>query len=80
MTVGLPEENQRFLSALRVGAGPMTAERIGKLVVVGVGLIGGSFALALKRAGGDGDRLSGVGRSADNWTRRCAAASSTAPR
>ena len=25
--------------------------RIGKLVVVGVGLIGGSFALALKREG-----------------------------
>ncbi|MCW5568501.1 MAG: prephenate dehydrogenase/arogenate dehydrogenase family protein [Dokdonella sp.] len=35
---------------------------IGKLVVCGVGLIGGSFALALKRAGAVG-RVAGIGRS-----------------
>ncbi len=35
---------------------------IGKLVVCGVGLIGGSFALALKRAG-DVGRVVGIGRS-----------------
>ena len=34
---------------------------IGKLVVCGVGLIGGSFALALRRAGAVG-RIIGVGR------------------
>ncbi len=43
----------------------MTAERIGKLVVVGVGLIGGSFALALKRSGAAA-RVVGVGRSREN--------------
>ena len=43
----------------------MTAERIGKLVVVGVGLIGGSFALALKRSGATA-RVVGVGRSREN--------------
>lgn len=42
--------------------------RIGKLVVVGVGLIGGSFALALKAAGAV-DRVIGVGRSAKNIRR-----------
>ena len=40
-------------------------EPIGKLVVVGVGLIGGSFALALKEAGAV-RRVVGVGRSAAN--------------
>jgi len=39
--------------------------RIGKLVVVGVGLIGGSFALALKQARAVG-RVVGVGRGAAN--------------
>jgi prephenate dehydrogenase len=39
--------------------------RIGKLVVVGVGLIGGSFALAMKRSGGAGSVV-GVGRSRSN--------------
>ena len=43
-------------------------ERIGKLVVVGVGLIGGSFALALKGAGAV-DRVVGVGRGAANLRR-----------
>lgn len=43
-------------------------ERIGKLVVVGVGLIGGSFALALKEAGAVG-RVIGVGRGAANIRR-----------
>ena len=42
--------------------------RIGKLVIVGVGLIGGSFALALKGAGAVG-RAVGIGRGAGN-TRR----------
>jgi len=40
-------------------------ERIDKLVVVGVGLIGGSFALALKEAHAV-RRVVGVGRSAAN--------------
>ncbi len=42
--------------------------RIGKLVIVGVGLIGGSFALALKAAGAVG-RVLGVGRSEANLRR-----------
>ena len=42
--------------------------RIGKLVVVGVGLIGGSFALALKQAGAVG-RVTGVGRGGRNIRR-----------
>ena len=42
--------------------------RIGKLVVVGVGLIGGSFALALKEAGAVG-RVTGVGRGGRNIRR-----------
>jgi prephenate dehydrogenase len=42
--------------------------RIEKLVVVGVGLIGGSFALALKEAGAVG-RVVGVGRGAQNIRR-----------
>src|SRR5208282_5663901 len=43
----------------------MTADRIGKLVVVGVGLIGGSFALALKRCGATAEVV-GVGRGRQN--------------
>jgi prephenate dehydrogenase len=43
----------------------MTIARIGKLVVVGVGLIGGSFALALKRSGAAASVV-GVGRSRAN--------------
>jgi len=43
-------------------------ERIEKLVIVGVGLIGGSFALALKGAGAVG-RVIGVGRGARNIRR-----------
>src|SRR6266852_6984569 len=42
--------------------------RIGNLVIVGVGLIGGSFALALKAAGAAG-RVIGVGRGAGNIRR-----------
>jgi len=42
--------------------------RIEKLVIVGVGLIGGSFALALKEAGAVG-RVVGVGRGAQNIRR-----------
>jgi prephenate dehydrogenase len=45
----------------------MTA-RIAKLVVVGVGLIGGSFALALKEAGAVG-RVIGIGRGGRNIRR-----------
>ncbi len=41
------------------------AARIGKLVVVGVGLVGGSFALALKAAGRV-DTVVGVGRGRAN--------------
>ena len=40
----------------------MNVARIGKLVVCGVGLIGGSFALALKAAGAVGEVV-GIGRS-----------------
>lgn len=43
----------------------MSAPLIGRLVVVGVGLIGGSFAAALRRAGQVGEVV-GVGRSADS--------------
>src|SRR5215467_607371 len=46
-------------------------ERPGKLVVVGVGLIGGSFSLALKDAGAVG-RVIGVGRGAANIRRALA--------
>ena len=45
-----------------------TGVRIGKLVIIGVGLIGGSFALALKRAG-QVDHVVGVGRSVRNLER-----------
>ena len=41
---------------------------IGKLVIIGVGLIGGSFALAMKRAGLVGQVVGG-GRSLDNLNR-----------
>ena len=43
----------------------MTISRIGKLVVFGVGLIGGSFALALKRSGAAANVV-GIGRSREN--------------
>jgi prephenate dehydrogenase len=43
----------------------MTQLSIGKLVVIGVGLIGGSFALALKRSGAAA-RVVGVGRGRSN--------------
>jgi prephenate dehydrogenase len=43
----------------------VSAPLIGRLVVVGVGLIGGSFAAALRRAGQVGE-IVGVGRSADS--------------
>jgi prephenate dehydrogenase len=39
--------------------------RIGKLVVIGVGLIGGSFALAMKRSGG-AESVVGIGRGRSN--------------
>lgn len=41
---------------------------IGKLVVCGVGLIGGSFAMALRKAGAVG-RIVGVGRSRESLSR-----------
>ena len=43
----------------------MAAPLIGKLVVFGVGLIGGSFALALKRSGAVGSVV-GIGRGRAN--------------
>lgn len=43
----------------------MAVPRTGRLAVIGVGLIGGSFALALKRAG-ICDEVVGVGRSPEN--------------
>jgi prephenate dehydrogenase len=43
----------------------MTKPLIGKLAIFGVGLIGGSFALALREAGAVGE-IVGVGRSAEN--------------
>ena len=43
-------------------------ESIGHLVVIGVGLIGGSVARALKHAGFVG-RVTGVGRSRENLDR-----------
>ncbi|WP_350282044.1 prephenate dehydrogenase/arogenate dehydrogenase family protein [Nitrosomonas sp.] len=46
----------------------MAFPAISKLVVVGVGLIGGSFALALRRAGLAG-RIVGMGRSPENMQR-----------
>lgn len=49
------------VSSTRVGASPL----IGKLVIIGVGLIGGSFAAALRQAG-EVARVVGVGRNVDN--------------
>jgi len=49
---------------------PPRAPRIGTLVVVGVGLIGGSFALAL-RAAGLVDTVVGVGRGRANLDAAC---------
>ena len=46
----------------------MAFPAISKLVVIGVGLIGGSFALALRRAGLV-ERIVGMGRSPDNMQR-----------
>ena len=43
----------------------MTQPLIERLAVIGVGLIGGSFALALKRAGAVGEVV-GIGRSRAN--------------
>ena len=51
VTVGLPEHNERFLAALERALGAGCMRRLKTLAVVGVGLIGGSFALALRRAG-----------------------------
>ena len=49
----------------------MTVTVIHKLVVIGVGLIGGSFALALRKAGVIG-HITGVGRSRENMRRAVA--------
>jgi prephenate dehydrogenase len=53
------------LGAVAVGKKVASKLKIGKLVVVGVGLIGGSFALALKQAGAV-KRVVGVGRTRSN--------------
>ena len=66
-----PPRTTRFFAALarltlRYGRGtPQAHVRIAKLVVVGVGLIGGSFALALKASGRVGSVV-GVGRGRAN--------------
>src|SRR6202171_889140 len=49
----------------RARADAVRAAALGKVVIVGLGLIGGSFALALKRAGAVATVV-GVGRSASN--------------
>jgi prephenate dehydrogenase len=49
----------------RAKADAVPAPALGKVVVVGVGLIGGSFALALKRAGAVATVV-GIGRGASN--------------
>ena len=46
----------------------MTNTAINKLVIIGVGLIGGSFAMALRQAGMV-KHITGVGRSAENMQR-----------
>ncbi len=46
----------------------MTNTTINKLVIIGVGLIGGSFAMALRQAGMV-KHITGVGRSAENMQR-----------
>lgn len=46
----------------------MSAATLNKLVIIGVGLIGGSFALALRKAGAV-RRITGVGRSRENMQR-----------
>jgi prephenate dehydrogenase len=46
-------------------AAPRTAPKIGRVVVIGVGLIGGSFSLALKQAGVV-EHVVGVGRTRNN--------------
>ena len=63
VTIGTAKENERFLEALAAVLRRM--KPIAKLVVVGVGLIGGSAALALREAGMVG-RVIGVGRSREN--------------
>jgi hypothetical protein len=54
VTIGTASENARFLDALGQSLVPQLDMpgkfKIGKLVVIGVGLIGGSFALALRKA------------------------------
>jgi prephenate dehydrogenase len=52
-------------------AAPAHGAHVGKLVVVGVGLIGGSFALAL-RAAGRVDVVVGIGRGQANLDAACA--------
>src|SRR6266851_3994722 len=61
------ERERKIPQGAGYGAGGVMA-RIEKLVVVGVGLVGGSFALALKEAGAVG-RVIGVGRGARNIQR-----------
>ena len=75
VTVGLAAENERVLHRARGGAeglSALVAIAIEKLVVVGVGLIGASFALALREAGAV-RKVVGVGRSRANLERALAA-------
>ena len=48
----------------------MASAVINKLVIIGVGLIGGSFALALRKAGLV-NHIVGIGRSRENLSRAC---------
>src|SRR6202171_5870203 len=61
----LPRCREWLATPDRARADAVRAAALGKVVIVGVGLIGGSFALALKRAGAVATVV-GIGRSASN--------------
>lgn len=56
---------------MRSGNRSSVSARLGTVLIVGTGLIGGSFALALKAAGG-AERLIGIDRDPGNLDRACA--------
>jgi hypothetical protein len=64
VSIGLPEENARFIEALRAGARRM----IERLAIIGVGLIGGSLARALRSRRAVGEVV-GCGRALPNLER-----------
>jgi prephenate dehydrogenase len=65
MSAPAPARPSQARGAGEGDAGSLRGEAIRKLVIVGVGLIGGSCALALKRAGAVGTVV-GIGRTAAN--------------